>query len=88
NTNYSVTYPPSVSGSQKEGTSSYVDELIHSFFASQSSAPQLDTDDLEQIHEDDLEEMDLRWMVAMVSIRIKKFIKRTGRKLQFDSKEP
>ncbi|GKA57508.1 putative ribonuclease H-like domain-containing protein [Tanacetum coccineum] len=43
--------------------------------------------DLEQIDEYDLEEMDLKWQVAMISMRMKKFYK-TGRKLQFDAKEP
>nr|GFB90743.1 ribonuclease H-like domain-containing protein [Tanacetum cinerariifolium] len=45
-------------------------------------------DDLEQINNDDMEEMDLKWQVAMISMRIKKFHKRTGRKLQFDTKDP
>ncbi|GJY90276.1 ribonuclease H-like domain-containing protein [Tanacetum coccineum] len=36
----------------------------------------------------DLEEMDLKWQVAMISMRLKKFYKNTGRKLQFDAKEP
>nr|GFB90129.1 hypothetical protein [Tanacetum cinerariifolium] len=34
--------------------------IIYSFFASQSSSPQLDNDDLKQIDADDLEEMDLK----------------------------
>ncbi|GKC12216.1 ribonuclease H-like domain-containing protein [Tanacetum coccineum] len=42
----------------------------------------------EQIDEYDLEEMDLKWQVAMISMRMKKFYKKTGRKLQFDAKEP
>nr|GFD13759.1 hypothetical protein [Tanacetum cinerariifolium] len=83
-TAYSVS-SPSVSKSQKERSSSYTDEVIHSFFKNQSSAPQLDYDDLEQINDDDMEKMDLKWQVAM---RIKKFYKRTGRKLQFDTKDP
>ncbi|GJW60296.1 putative ribonuclease H-like domain-containing protein [Tanacetum coccineum] len=45
-------------------------------------------DDLEQLDEFDLEEMDLKWQVAMISMRMKKFYKKTGRKLQFDAKEP
>nr|GEX54324.1 hypothetical protein [Tanacetum cinerariifolium] len=55
-TAYSVSLP-SVSKSQKEGSSSYIDEAIHSFFANQSSAPQLDYDDLGQINNDDMEEI-------------------------------
>ncbi|GJW98035.1 hypothetical protein Tco_0179843 [Tanacetum coccineum] len=52
------------------------------------SGPQLDHEDLEQIDEFDLEEMDLNWQVAMIFMRLKKFYKKTGRKLQFDAKEP
>ncbi|GKB35929.1 ribonuclease H-like domain-containing protein [Tanacetum coccineum] len=37
--------------------------------------------DLEQIDPDDLEEMDLQWEMAMLTIRDRRFIKRTGRKL-------
>ncbi|GJR59684.1 ribonuclease H-like domain-containing protein [Tanacetum coccineum] len=37
--------------------------------------------DLEQIDPDDLEEMDLQWEMAMLTIRARRFIKRTGRKL-------
>nr|GEV83828.1 hypothetical protein [Tanacetum cinerariifolium] len=85
-TAYSVSFP-SISKSLQEGSSSYTDEIIHSFFSNQSSDPQLDYDDLEHIN-DDMEEMDLKWQVAMISMRIKKFHKRTGRKLQFDIKDP
>ncbi|GKG20012.1 hypothetical protein Tco_0379813, partial [Tanacetum coccineum] len=74
--------------SQRENSSSYSDELMYSFFANQSSGPQLDHEDMEQLDEFDLEEMDLKWQVAMISMRLKKFYKKTGRKLQFDAKEP
>nr|GEW07598.1 ribonuclease H-like domain-containing protein [Tanacetum cinerariifolium] len=49
----------------KKGSSSYTDEVIHSFFANQSSAPQLDYDDLEQINDDDIKEMDLKWQTKV-----------------------
>ncbi|GJS67245.1 hypothetical protein Tco_0681809 [Tanacetum coccineum] len=74
--------------SQKEGSSSYTDELKYSFFANQSSGPQLDHEDLEQVDEFDLEEIDLKWQVAMISMRLEKFYKKIGRRLQFDAKEP
>nr|GEV15065.1 reverse transcriptase [Tanacetum cinerariifolium] len=57
---YSVS-SPSVLKSQKEGSASYTDEVIHSFFANQYSSPQLDCDDPKQINDDNLEEMDLKW---------------------------
>ncbi|GKD15227.1 retrovirus-related pol polyprotein from transposon TNT 1-94 [Tanacetum coccineum] len=37
------------------------DAVICAFFASQPNSPQLDNEDLQQIHPDDLEEMNLRW---------------------------
>ncbi|GJZ58772.1 ribonuclease H-like domain-containing protein, partial [Tanacetum coccineum] len=80
-TAYSVSNSSS-QNSQHEQSSSY------SFLANQSSCPQLDHEDLEQLDEFDLEEMDLKWQVAMISVRMKKFYKKTGRKLQFDAKEP
>nr|GFC39437.1 ribonuclease H-like domain-containing protein [Tanacetum cinerariifolium] len=74
--------------SQKEGSSSYTDDLMYSFFVNQSSGPQLDHEDIEHVDEFDLEEMDLKWQVAMISTRLKKFYKKTGQKLHFDAKEP
>ncbi|GKC22461.1 putative reverse transcriptase domain-containing protein, partial [Tanacetum coccineum] len=41
---------------------------------------------LEQIDEYNLEEMDLKWQVAMISMRMKKFYKKTGRKLHLMKK--
>ncbi|GJY57548.1 ribonuclease H-like domain-containing protein [Tanacetum coccineum] len=69
-------------------SSSYTDDLMFSFFANQSNSPQLDDEDLEQIDHDDLEEMDLKWQVAMLSMRVKRFYKKTRRKLIFNGKEP
>nr|GEV85570.1 ribonuclease H-like domain-containing protein [Tanacetum cinerariifolium] len=48
--------------------------VIFSFFASQSTSPQLDNEDLKQIDVDDLEEIDLRWQMAMLTMRAKRFI--------------
>ena len=67
---------------------SYQDRIIHSFFASNQSFPDLDEDDLDQIDPDELEIMDLRWMVAMVATRIKRFTRRTEQELDFDGTEP
>nr|GEV73134.1 hypothetical protein [Tanacetum cinerariifolium] len=43
--------------------------VIYSFFASQSNSPQLDNDDLKQIDADDLEEIGLKWQMAMLTMR-------------------
>nr|GEV77992.1 putative ribonuclease H-like domain-containing protein [Tanacetum cinerariifolium] len=55
--------------------------VIYSFFASQSTSPQLDNEDLKQIDVDDLEEMDLRWQMAMLTMRARRFLQKTGRNL-------
>ncbi|GJR57970.1 putative ribonuclease H-like domain-containing protein [Tanacetum coccineum] len=41
------------------------DAVICAFFASQPNSPQLVHEDLQQIHPDDMEEMDLRWQMAI-----------------------
>ncbi|GJR39841.1 putative ribonuclease H-like domain-containing protein [Tanacetum coccineum] len=63
------------------------DAVIYSFFASQPSILQLDNEDLQQIHPDDLEEMNLRLNIAMLTMRAKRFLKNTGRKLDMANKE-
>nr|GEV60316.1 integrase, catalytic region, zinc finger, CCHC-type, peptidase aspartic, catalytic [Tanacetum cinerariifolium] len=45
------------------------DVVICAFLASQPSSPQLVNNDFEHIHSDDFEEIDLRWQMAMLTIR-------------------
>ncbi|GKF23159.1 putative ribonuclease H-like domain-containing protein [Tanacetum coccineum] len=63
------------------------DAVIYSFFASQPSTLQLNNEDLQQIHPNDLEEIDLRWNIAMLTMRARRFLKNTRRKLDMDNKE-
>ncbi|GKB39878.1 putative ribonuclease H-like domain-containing protein [Tanacetum coccineum] len=65
----------------------YADDVMFSFFVSQSNSQQLDNEDLKQINTDDLEEMDLKWQVVMLTMRVKRFLKKTGRNLNFNGKE-
>nr|GFA60621.1 hypothetical protein [Tanacetum cinerariifolium] len=51
------------------------DVVIYSFFVSHSNSSQLDKEDLKQIDPDDLEEMDLKWQMAMLTIRARGFSK-------------
>ncbi|GKA44248.1 ribonuclease H-like domain-containing protein [Tanacetum coccineum] len=57
------------------------DVVIYAFLASQPNSPQLVIEDLQQIHPDDIEEMDLRWQMAMLTMRARRFLKNTGRRL-------
>ncbi|GJV58310.1 ribonuclease H-like domain-containing protein, partial [Tanacetum coccineum] len=78
-----TTYGVSAAHTQSSPTSgdNFSDVVICAFLDSQPSSPQLSQEDLEQINPDDLEEMDLQWEMAMLAIRARRFIKRTGRKL-------
>nr|GEU63243.1 ribonuclease H-like domain-containing protein [Tanacetum cinerariifolium] len=55
------------------------DVVIYSFFASQPK-----NEGLQQIHPDDLKEMDLRWQMAMLTIRARRFLKNTRRKFSMN----
>nr|GEW89696.1 ribonuclease H-like domain-containing protein [Tanacetum cinerariifolium] len=71
-------------------SSSSIQNVEFVSFESTSSTNKASTayGDLEQLDEFGLEEMGLKWQVAMISMRLKKFYKKIGRKLQFDAKEP
>nr|GFB89421.1 hypothetical protein [Tanacetum cinerariifolium] len=56
----SVVVNVSVVGAKLTASDSLSNVVIYSFFASQSSSPQLDNEDLKQIDIDDLKEMDLK----------------------------
>nr|GEU58153.1 hypothetical protein [Tanacetum cinerariifolium] len=45
------------------------------------------THDLQQIHLDDMEEIYLRWQMAMLTMRARRFLKKTGRKLTVNGNE-
>nr|GEV35984.1 putative reverse transcriptase domain-containing protein [Tanacetum cinerariifolium] len=45
------------------------------------------TQDLKQIHPYDIEEMDLRWQLAMLTMRARRFLKKTRRKLTVNGNE-
>ncbi|GJV05285.1 ribonuclease H-like domain-containing protein [Tanacetum coccineum] len=63
-------------------------DIAYSFLAQPTTSPQLENEDFQQMDGDDLEELDLRWQVAMLTVRVKKFIQRTGRNMDFKEKRP
>nr|GEV16438.1 hypothetical protein [Tanacetum cinerariifolium] len=87
-TNESVSAVPSVSAASSKATVSTLpnvdslsDSVIYSFFVSQSNSSLLDNEDLKQIDSDDLEEMDLKWQMDMLTMRARRFLKRTRKNL-------
>ncbi|GJW04330.1 hypothetical protein Tco_1563186 [Tanacetum coccineum] len=89
--NHSPSYSTSSSYSgNREASSSHgsvVDDVIHSFLAESEPKQQLAYEDLKQIEKLDLEELDLKWQMAMLSIRVQKFEKKAGRKIKFNGQE-
>ncbi|GKC13231.1 putative ribonuclease H-like domain-containing protein [Tanacetum coccineum] len=49
------------------------DAVICAFLASQPNSAQLAHEDLQQIHPNDIEEMDLRWQMAMLTMRARRY---------------
>ncbi|GJV44402.1 putative ribonuclease H-like domain-containing protein [Tanacetum coccineum] len=86
--NFGVNTAGGTSSTSQRSSTPCADEVMCSFFAQQTTSPQLENEDLQQIDEDDLEELDLRWQVAMLTVRVKKFIQKTGRNLDFKGKQP
>ncbi|GKB88644.1 ribonuclease H-like domain-containing protein [Tanacetum coccineum] len=89
-TNEAVNIAHDVPAARSKGqasSSTYANDVMFSFFVSQFNSPQLDNEDLEQIDTDHLEEMDLKWQVAMLTMRVKSFLKKIGKNLNFNGKE-
>ncbi|GKD52234.1 ribonuclease H-like domain-containing protein, partial [Tanacetum coccineum] len=73
--------------SEREVPAGFADEVIHLLFAKQSEDCVLLHEGLEQIDDLDIEEMDINWQIAMIDIRMKKFYKKTGRRVRIDGKK-
>nr|GEX56973.1 hypothetical protein [Tanacetum cinerariifolium] len=63
------------------------DAVIYAFLASQPNSTHLFNEDLEQIHLDNLEKIDLKWKMAMLTMRAMRFLKNTGRKLNLNEND-
>nr|GEV23398.1 uncharacterized mitochondrial protein AtMg00810-like [Tanacetum cinerariifolium] len=51
------------------------------YITSQSNGSQIKYEDINQINKDDIEEMDIKWNMALLSMRADKYGKKTGKKL-------
>nr|GEY48329.1 hypothetical protein [Tanacetum cinerariifolium] len=56
-------------------------DTICAYIATQSNGSQIKYEDITQIDEDDTEEMDIKWNMALLSMRADRFWKRTGKKI-------
>ncbi|GJY90214.1 hypothetical protein Tco_0505410 [Tanacetum coccineum] len=73
--------------STHDNTANLSDATVYAFLANQPNGSQLVHEDLEQIHEDDLEEMDLKWQLALLSMRARRYYQRTGKKITINGSD-
>nr|GEV52635.1 reverse transcriptase domain-containing protein [Tanacetum cinerariifolium] len=74
----SITYTSAHSGS-------IIEDVLHLFVAKNESTQQLAYEDFEQVDQLEMEELDIKWQMAMLSLRINMFQKKTGRKINFNN---
>ncbi|GJW63825.1 ribonuclease H-like domain-containing protein [Tanacetum coccineum] len=78
---------PSVS--QEFGRSDNIMEcVLHSFVAENEQDQDMIYEDFDQVDQLEMEEMDLKWQMAMLSLRINRFEKKAGRKMNYNNQQP
>nr|GEW21128.1 putative ribonuclease H-like domain-containing protein [Tanacetum cinerariifolium] len=88
NTTHGVsTASTQVNAAYSTNIDNFSDAFICSFFSRQPYSPQLVYEDLEQIHLVDMEKMDMRWQMVMLTMRARKFLKKTRKKLTVNGNE-
>ncbi|GJY82991.1 hypothetical protein Tco_0496367, partial [Tanacetum coccineum] len=63
--------------STNNSTACLSNATVYAYLATQPNGSQVVHEDLEQIHEDDLDEMDLKWQLALLSMKARKLYQRT-----------
>ncbi|GKA92507.1 hypothetical protein Tco_0814432 [Tanacetum coccineum] len=93
-TNSKMSYPDqshsttfTSASSSLTASSNVMENVLHSFVAECDPQQQITYEDFDQIGKLDLEELDIKWQMAMLSIRINRFEKKAGRKMKFNNKD-
>nr|GEZ04093.1 hypothetical protein [Tanacetum cinerariifolium] len=73
--------------STRNNTANLSDATMYAFLSNQPNGSQLVHEDLEQIHEDDLEKMDLKWQLALLSMKERRYFQRTGKKITINGSD-
>nr|GEW40667.1 hypothetical protein [Tanacetum cinerariifolium] len=69
------------------GVANISQDTTCAYIASQSSGSQIKFEDINQIDEDDMEEMDIKWKMALLSMRADKFWKKIGKKISIQGSD-
>nr|GEX15904.1 hypothetical protein [Tanacetum cinerariifolium] len=75
-----ISYTPVPSGRIME-------DVLHSFVAENEPIQQLAYEDFKQVDQLEMEELDIKWQMVMLSLRINKFQKKVGKKINFNNKD-
>ncbi|GJX06187.1 putative ribonuclease H-like domain-containing protein, partial [Tanacetum coccineum] len=76
------TVSPNVNtASPQVSTASFSDNVVYAFMVENPNGSNLLQQDLEKIHEDDLEVIDLKWQLSLLSMRANRYFQRTGKKI-------
>nr|GEU77954.1 hypothetical protein [Tanacetum cinerariifolium] len=76
------TISPNVNtASPQVSTANFSDNVVYAFMVKNPNGSNLQQPDLEQIHKDDLEAMDLRWRLSLLSVMVKRYFQRIGNKI-------
>ncbi|GJY77041.1 putative ribonuclease H-like domain-containing protein [Tanacetum coccineum] len=77
----STASPDVNTASPQVSTASFSDNVVYAFMVENPNGSNLLQQDLEKIHKDDLEAMDLKWQLSLLSMRAKRYYQRTGKKI-------
>ncbi|GJR55086.1 putative ribonuclease H-like domain-containing protein [Tanacetum coccineum] len=77
----STTSPNVNAASPQVSTVSISDNTVYAFMVENPNGSNVLHQDLEQIQEDDLEAMDLKWQLSLLSVRANKYYQRTRKKI-------
>nr|GEZ79160.1 hypothetical protein [Tanacetum cinerariifolium] len=70
---------PTVSTDVAAASLSY--DTVFAFIATQPNGSQMKYKDISQIDDDDIKKMDLKWNLALLSMRVDRFLKKTSKKI-------
>nr|GEZ49014.1 hypothetical protein [Tanacetum cinerariifolium] len=78
---------PSNPKTRSHRSGNVIEDVLQSFVADTVPEQQLAYEDFEHIEKLDLEEMDLKWQMAMLYVKVHKFEQKARRKIDFNKKE-
>ncbi|GJY83159.1 ribonuclease H-like domain-containing protein [Tanacetum coccineum] len=81
----SITF--TTASSSADTSSNVIESVLYSFVAESDPQQQITYEDFDQIGKLDLEELDIKWQMAMLSVRINRFEKKAGRKMKFNNRD-